>query len=614
MTTETSDPKFEALLDYLKRTRGFDFSGYKRVSLMRRVVKRMAALGIEDFADYIDHLEVHPTEFGLLFNTILINVTSFFRDTEAWEYLASDVIPKIVALSDADEPIRAWCAGCASGQEPYSLAMQLSRILGASEYYRRVKIYATDIDEEALAQARNATYSESNLAAVPPDYIEEFFVQTNGRYAFRSDLRRTVIFGRHDLVQDAPISHLDLLICRNTLMYLNSETQARIIARMHFALKDTGFLFLGKAEMLLSHSNLFSQVDLRHRVFCKVTKLAFRDRLLVMSNAQHVDAPSLVDDKSRLSQLAFDGLACAYLLIDSNGKLVSANERARKVFGILLTDVGRPLRDLEISFNPVELRSLIDQTNASGIPARVPKVLRNSAADTDYFDVEVSPIKVQGDVDPVFLGTVIAFQELTDYYKLCDDLQSAQEELETTNEELQSTNEELETTNEELQSTNEELETTNEELQSSNEELETTNEELHSANEELETINQELQSLMTQVHDRHQFLHSVVSSMRSAVICVDDDLNITVWNDHAEDMWGVRSDEAVGHKLQGLDIGLHLQDTQIRSSSSGQRNHFVIQALNRRGKEIDCEVWINPMQAAEQEFRGFVIVVEDMAI
>jgi two-component system CheB/CheR fusion protein len=604
-----TDPKFEALLDYLKRTRGFDFSGYKRMSLMRRVMKRMAALNITSFTDYIDHLEVDPAEFALLFNTVLINVTSFFRDEEAWKYLETDVLPKILARTDPADPIRVWSAGCASGQEAYSISMLLSRMLGGSEYHRRVKIYATDIDEDALMQARQASYSASDIANLPRDYVEEFFVLTNGRYVFRSDLRRTVIFGRHDLVQDAPISHLDLLICRNTLMYLNAETQARIVSRMHFALKETGFLFLGKAEMLLSHSNLFSQVDLRHRVFSKVSKVALRDRMLVLSNGRHLETASFVDEQSRLSRLAFDGLARAYLVVDAEGILVSANERARQLFGVVSTDIGKPFRDHDVSFSPIELRSLIDQTRNEGSSVRVRRVGRNGAADVDYFDVEVTPITADPSSGQTWLGTVIGFEELTDYYKLSDDLQSAQEELETTNEELHSTNEELETTNEELQSTNEELETTNEELQSSNEELETTNEELHSANEELETIHQELQSMMTNVNERHQFLQSVLSSMKSAVIALDDQLRVTVWNERAEDLWGLRIDEALGVKFTELDIGLLLQESDIRACDERQSHHMIVKALNRRGREIQCEVCISRSLPIEGQ-KGFVIVID----
>jgi two-component system CheB/CheR fusion protein len=608
MSRVAEDPTFEALLEYLESSRGFDFSGYKRMSLMRRVMKRVVALNLAGYTQYIDYLELHPAEFPILFNTILINVTSFFRDADAWNYLATDVVPKLLEGLGPDEPIRVWSAGCASGQEAYTIAMLLSRALGGAEYHKRVKIYATDVDEEALQQARQASYSAAEVAGLESDLLEEFFISSAGKYVFRPDMRRTVIFGRHDLVQDAPISHLDLLVCRNTLMYLNAETQAQIIRRMHFALKETGFLFLGKAEMLLSHATLFSQVDLRFRVFSKVVKLNARDRLLsTLAARQRGD--EFLDEQSKVAQMAFDAIARAYILIDGEGNLVAATERARKVFGILPLDVGRPFRDLEVSFSPIDLRSLIDEARTTEKRVRATRVNRNTSTGVEYLDIEVEPIKIQSEGSHTYLGTVIGFEEMTDYYKLSDELQTAQEELETTNEELQSTNEELETTNEELQSTNEELETTNEELQSSNEELETTNEELHSANEELETVNQELQSIMSDVNDRHSFLDAVLSSINAALIALDADLRVTVWNGQAEDMWGVRQDEAVGNAFSSLDIGLPLTEPELRSAAETGGKQLTMSALNRRGKQISCEVSISTIDD-NGTGNGFVILID----
>ena len=263
------DPQFEALLTYLKEARGFDFTGYKRSSLMRRVSRRMSQAGIESYSDYLDHLQVHPDEFTALFNTILINVTGFFRDPEAWDHLRAEVLPPIIA---GEGPIRIWSAGCASGQEAYTLAIAFAEALGPEEFRRRVKIYATDVDEDGLNQARHASYNEREITGLPPEYGERYFEVVGTRYTFRSDLRRSVIFGRNDLIQDAPISRIDLLVCRNALMYFNAETQSRILSRFHFALAAEGVLFLGKAEMLLSHGDLFTPVDLKRRIFRKVAR------------------------------------------------------------------------------------------------------------------------------------------------------------------------------------------------------------------------------------------------------------------------------------------------------------------------------------------------------
>jgi two-component system, chemotaxis family, CheB/CheR fusion protein len=205
--TETApDEAFEALLVHVKETRGFDFTGYKRSSLTRRVGRRMEQIGVSDHAEYLDHLELTPGEFTSLFNTILINVTSFFRDPEAWAYLRTEVLPPMIAAKPLGEPLRVWCAGCASGEEAYTLAMVLCELLGPEDFRNRVKIYAIDVDEEGLATARQASYGEREILLVPPQLRERYFEETAGRWVFRADLRRSVIFGRNDLVQDAPIS------------------------------------------------------------------------------------------------------------------------------------------------------------------------------------------------------------------------------------------------------------------------------------------------------------------------------------------------------------------------------------------------------------------------
>jgi len=266
----TDEAGFDALLDYLARTRAFDFSGYKPASVMRRVTKRMHEVGVEGFTEYIDYLEVHPDEFEALFNTILINVTAFFRDREAWDRLEAEAVPRILEAKDATEPIRVWSAGCAAGQEAYSAAMVLAEALGAEEFASRVKIYATDVDEDALAQARHGSYDAKEMADVPEALRDGYFVTEDDRFVFRKDLRGSMIFGRNDLVQDAPISRIDLLLCRNTLMYFHAETQERIVGRFHFAMNPAGFLFLGQSEMLTRHSDLFSPLDHEHRLFVKI--------------------------------------------------------------------------------------------------------------------------------------------------------------------------------------------------------------------------------------------------------------------------------------------------------------------------------------------------------
>src|SRR5215468_4043420 len=275
----SDEVRFEVLLDYLKGDRGFDFTAYKRSSLMRRIQKRLQAVDVTTYEDYQTYLEAHPEEFGLLFNTILINVTSFFRDEEAWDFLGRQVVPRILAGGRPDSAIRVWSAGCASGEEAYTLAIILAEQLGIDAFRRRVKIYASDVDEESLLQARHATYTASQVQDVPAELLARYFERVDDRFLFHKDVRRSIIFGRHDLVQDAPISRVNLLVCRNTLMYFTRETQAKVLNRFHFALRNGGFLFMGRAELLLTHGELFTPVELKWRVFTKTVTQNVRDAM-----------------------------------------------------------------------------------------------------------------------------------------------------------------------------------------------------------------------------------------------------------------------------------------------------------------------------------------------
>ena len=280
--TETNHT-FEALLEQLRRSHGFDFTGYKRPSLTRRVQKRMEMVQIESYSDYSDYLKVHPEEFTPLFNTIEINYTGFFRDAEAWDYVAKSLIPQIITSKPSDTPIKVWSAGCASGEETYTLAIVLALALGVEQYKARVQIYATDIDEEALNQARLGSYLSSEVVSIPPALLNQYFEQADNSYVFRKDLRRSIIFCRHDLIQDAPMSKIDLLVCRNALIYFNIESQIRTLVRFHFALRDSGFLFLGKSEMLPTQlTNIFTAANLRHHIFTKLPRSNMSPHLLVL--------------------------------------------------------------------------------------------------------------------------------------------------------------------------------------------------------------------------------------------------------------------------------------------------------------------------------------------
>jgi two-component system CheB/CheR fusion protein len=439
---------------------------------MRRMLRRMQTVGVHGFEAYRDYLEVHPKEFALLFNTILINVTSFFRDPQAWEFLEKQVLPEMLGSKGTHAPVRVWSAGCASGQEAYSIAMLLAEALGDEAFRARVKVYGTDADEDALTQARRAAYASKDTEDVPPRLRERYFEQVNGRYVFRQDLRRSVIFGRHDLVQDAPISRLDLLVC----------------PRFHFALNGhgngAGYLFLGRAEMLLTQSSLFAPLELKCRVFSKVQPPGTRQRTPALARSQRQrrrDGPQPTPardgargyaarpDHHRYRGYAGAGHAegAAALHAQSQGHRPPA------------PGPGDLLR-------PAELRSLIEQAYGERRPVvRTSVERRFGDGASQFLDITAQPLY---DESHLPLGVSVTFLDVTRNHQLLDDLQRSREEVQTTNEELETTNEELQSTNEELETMNEELRSTNDELQAVNEQLRQRTDELNHANSFLESV------------------------------------------------------------------------------------------------------------------------------
>jgi two-component system CheB/CheR fusion protein len=605
------DPSFEALLTYLKESRGFDFTGYKRSSLVRRVSRRMTQLGLEgDFPEYTDYLQVHPDEFTYLFNTILINVTAFFRDPDAWAYLRTEVLEPMIAAKPAGAPIRVWSAGCASGEEAYTLAMVLAEVLGIEAFRERVKIYATDVDAEQLAEARQAVYGEREMQSVPPELVERYFEPLGNKWMFRKDLRRSVIFGRNDLVQDAPISRIDLLTCRNTLMYFNAETQARILNRFHFALLEGGVLFLGKAEMLLSHGALFTPIDLKRRIFHRVPRQAVSAAVGQMAEV----GPASVLGLDGLRSEAFAASPTAQLVLTADGQVALTNRQLETLFGVSSRDIGRPFRDLDVSFRPVELRKYIEQAQLERRSLRITDVeYLRVPGEATYLDIQVSPLTAN---DGSLLGVNLIFQDVTIARRLQEEVEHTNQQLEAAYEELQSTNEELETTNEELQSTVEELETTNEELQSTNEELETMNEELQSTNDELHTINEQLHASTAMLDEANAFLATILANLKAGVAVVDNDLRVRSWNRRAEDLWGLRSGEVVGQHFLNLDIGLPFEQVRpllrAASGTDGQTGEIVLDAVNRRGRTISVRVACTPLIAADDGHArdGAIVIME----
>jgi two-component system CheB/CheR fusion protein len=501
--------------------------------------------------------------------------------------------------------------------------MLLCEAIGEERFRNEVKIYATDVDDEALSQARHARFTQHELEpTVSDERRERFFEAVDSQWLFHNELRRSIIFGRHDLMQNPPISRIDLLMCRNTLMYFTADAQRRILASFHFALNPDGVLFLGKSEAIVTRTNLFEPIDVRWHLFSKARSLSRAERAVLPP------LPFTADDgaapgRDTMQRAAFEAAPVAQLVIDGEGVLMLANSQARTVFGLTSGQVGRPLKDLELSYRPVELRSAIDEVMATGQMLRLGETeWRSRTGDVHHLNVELAPLRPDGPI----AGVSVTFADVTRYRLLqfdfersqrelstaYEELQSTVEELETTNEELQSTNEELETTNEELHSTNEELETMNEELHSTNEELETMNEELQSTNEELETTNNELRLRTNDLNQANRFLESILGGLAAAVVVLDIDLAVQVWNTAAEDLWGLRAYEVHGQHFLNLDIGLPVAElsSAIRSCLAGGGGEPVLlPAINRRGRSIECVVSMSALRNGDG-VEGAIVVME----
>ncbi len=614
------------LIGELAAEQGPDLRGYKLASLERRVRKRMSEVGASTFRDYLSLVRSNADEHVNLLNTVLINVTEFFRDPQAWQCLRDDGLPLALRELQPGDPLRVWSLGCATGEEPYSLAILLSEYLGGSLADYNIKIYATDIDEEALTIARRGEYPLERLRRVPAPLQEKYFTGRGAILRVNREIRRLTIFGRSNMLSDAPISHCNLVVCRNVLIYFDSSTQNQVISRMQYALEPGGVLFLGKAESQLANHSVFRPLNPRWRVFQKSpvdsgegssqndgrtqTPAAGGTKL-----AQH-EMESLQLYQRYILETVKSGL----LVLGDDDIILNHNDALVQVFALNDNKLaGKRLQNTELAYRCPELTSRLESVRKSTGEIAQFQCTVSSKGEDRLLNVVLRPVITGPDKHT---GVVIYAEDVTARERLQDTieklentgerLQSANEELETTNEELQSTNEELETTNEELQSTNEELETTNEELQSTNEELATTNEELQSLNEELETMNEELGHRTLELHQLSQRYAETLKSMPWPVALVDRAETIQLWNAAAQRVFGVGAGSVVGVGIDSLPIQLEVRTALIRRYRSvlqkGKSSILHTQSLNTRHDLGDFDVHFTPVFNHNREVEGVLIM------
>ncbi len=551
------------LLQELAEQRGFDFRGYKKTTLERRFRKRMFQLNMGSYADYAQFIRRTPDEVNELLNTILINVTEFFRDPPAWEVLRHDILPRILKQLKLGASFRAWSAGCASGEEAYSIAILLAEFFGPRILEFDIKIYATDIDEEELTIARRGEYPAEALRKIRPEWREKYF-HGKGPLRVNRDIRRLVIFGRSNLGQDAPISHVNLLTCRNVLIYFDPELQEQILSRLHYALEPGGILFLGKSESQLTNSNQFRRLNSRWRIFQRITPLETRDvedeDATFTTPREEANTNKVREELDALmlqQRYMMDTGRLGVMIIGPDDVIKQHNSAMLALYGLTpLNLVGKRLQDTDLFVRIPELAVQLRSTRLNNESSRMQSRLR-AGSEERMLELTLRPVL---DDRGESSGTLICCEDVT----LQEKLQKTIEELQSTCEELQSANEELETTNEELQSTNEELETTNEELQSTNEELETTNEELQSLNEELETTIQELEERSKELDELNSVYTQTLEKIRLPVMLVAKDRRIQFWNSAALRLFGFRSKPPVEFQLEQLPVPEEFRNMVVR--------------------------------------------------
>jgi two-component system CheB/CheR fusion protein len=444
---ETTDPEFETLLNFLKHERGCDLTGYKRTTLMRRFKHRMRSLNIHSYHNYLEHLKNHSEEYLALLNDVLINVTSFFRDSDAWSYLATEIIPKIIASKQPGESIRIWSAGCAAGQEIYSLLILMAETLGIESCLKRVQCYATDMDEAALSQARQGTFSALEVSSISPELLQKYFVQTEQGYVFHPGLRHTIIFGHHDLLKDAPMSKIDLLICRNVLIYFNLEAQAAILTRFRFALKPTGFLFLGKSEALAYQKQIFTPVNLKQHIYTKGLELELLDYLLIKPKTARQQAIDPLSLEHHFWKVAFEANPLPQFAVALNGKLVSASHQANLLFRLTIADWKRPFYELTPG-KLVASHTSIQSAYYNRQLVTLKNIEWNASEEIQYFDVAIAPVL---DSRKQLIGNIVTFYDKTDSKHCVDQSKHTAKELKRISEALQDKQRELESAYQEIQ-------------------------------------------------------------------------------------------------------------------------------------------------------------------
>ncbi|MGA7828280.1 MAG: chemotaxis protein CheB [Geobacteraceae bacterium] len=615
----------------LRDRTGNDFSLYKNSTLYRRIERRMGIHQIDSIATYVRYLQANSQEQDLLFKELLIGVTSFFRDPLAWEKLQSEVIPKLVAERSKQGVLRAWSAGCSTGEEAYSLAIVFKEVLERVKYEKPVtlQIFATDLDHDAIEKARQGFFPLNISADVSAERLNKFFVKEETGYRVRKEIREMVTFAVQNVISDAPFTNLDILICRNLLIYLDVETQKKLLPLFHYALIPGGVMFLGSAETLSTNSELFSLIDGKLRIF-KCEKSCGRQEyisfpttfLQLIPGGQKEAVVAKPDDLQALAEkLLLQKFSPPAVLVNEKGDIVYTSARTGKY---LEPPVGKA--NLNIFAMAREgLRRDLFTVFQRALDQKDPVIQHNLVVGTNGGSQTIDLIIQKLDEPELRRYVMIIFKDVSPIQLPRSKRRSAKSsldesarfteletELQRTRENLQSSYEEMQTSQEELRAANEELQSVNEELQSTNEELTTSKEELQSLNEELQTVNAEQQAKVDELSHLNEDMMNLLNSTEIATIFLDRRCNLRRFTPGANKIF----------KLIPGDIGRPLTDivNELRYPELSQDVDEVLRTLCTVEKQIEAmnghwfSVRIMPYRTLADVIDGVVITLNDITI
>jgi len=542
---------------------GADFSNYKKSTINRRVGRRMALHKISDINVYVDFIKREKKELHLLFKDILISVTKFFRDLEAFQNL-QEVLIKILENKKPGDSIRIWTPGCATGEETFSIAIVLCEILGNSINKYNIQIFGTDLDNNAIDIARRGTYSTSMMADIPENLLDKYFTHDDNSLHIIKTIREMIVFARQDLTKDPPFSNLDLVSCRNLLIYFNSSLQKQIIQMFHYVLNSRGILFLGKSETIGQFADLFMHTDKKWKIFQRrdtmrspMLKIGKFNRLLGLSRRTET-VNELKEKKISLSQIFGEAVIDIYkhsaVLVDDRREIVFVHGDTSPFLSLPTGDAG--LNILSMVKHPLrtELRSLIHKSMREKKPLTSNNINMTVHGQSISVVLRIGPVHIKGSTNQM---TLVIFEQTEPAKPISIETKNDKDqcknpriaelehELAEARDNLQTTVEELETANEELQSMNEELQSANEELHSTNEEMETSNEELQSTNEELTTVNEEFQVKSAELATANADLENILKNVGVAMLIVNQDLKVSRYTPPLKKLFNIKS----------LDIG-----------------------------------------------------------